>query len=326
VYTLGELALTRQGILQRLDKEGLRDRNRLLPMPPLPLRVGLVTAPGSAAYHDFTKTLSASGFAFEVVPAYARMQGNETESTVLQALGKLAVTPGLDVICIVRGGGSKSDLNYFDSEALCRAIAMSATPVLTGIGHEIDQSLVDLVAWRACITPTDSAKFLVACVDTAWTDVQDCVRTISRRTASKLERERSRFQNLVRNVVRGVPGRLVREGEKLRNLQRNLQRSLPKLFVQERQNMDRNRIGLRQGVGKILHLASLEQSLANEKIKAADPLRIVKRGYSITTGPSGKAIRQPEQIAQGSELTTRFAWGEVRSTVVGKTVDKQPSR
>ncbi len=158
-FTLGELSLTRQRTLERLLKEGLLHKNKGLTLSDVPLRVGLITAPGSAAFHDFTTVLLHSGYSFQILLAGAKMQGEATEATVLGALEILG-RKKLDVICIVRGGGAKTDLVYFDSENICRAIAKCPIPVLTGIGHEIDNSLSDLVAFANKITPTDCAKFL----------------------------------------------------------------------------------------------------------------------------------------------------------------------
>lgn len=316
VFTLGELALTRQAILKRLDAEGLKNRNKTCAMAAIPVKIGLVTAPGSAAYHDFIKTLQNSGFHFDVVAAWARMQGNETESTVLTALGQLAAVPDLDVICIVRGGGSRTDLNYFDSEAICRAVALCEIPVLSGIGHEIDQSLVDLVAWQSCITPTDTAKVLIARVKSSWDNVSGMVNEIARLARLRMERERSRFQSAVRGLVKGVPSRL----------------------SQERQALDRDRVGLRNGTFKLLGMTQLRLQpkpvqlkqmiafrlqkskstleLAVEKIKAADPMRIVQRGFSITTDPKGRIIRNQADLPSDGLLQTRFSWGVVQSQIL----------
>lgn len=166
-FTLGELTQTRQKILETLKKEGLLDKNKSLNLSKVPLKVGLISAPESAAYNDFVKTLSQSPFSFQVYFHPAKMQGEFTESTVVAALQNLQSYP-LDVICLVRGGGAKMDLVYFDSEKICRSIAQSKIPILTGIGHEIDESLADRVAWINKITPTDCAKFLVDRLDQAY--------------------------------------------------------------------------------------------------------------------------------------------------------------
>ncbi len=166
-FTLGELSLTRQKILQQLKLEGLLELNKKRFLGDVPLRVGLISAHGSAAYQDFTTVLLRSGFSFEIFFYPARMQGLATEETVskgLEVLSRLA----LDVICLIRGGGSKTDLVFFDSEKICRAIAHCPVPVLTGIGHEIDRSLADIVAYSDLLTPTDCAKFLEGRVQDAW--------------------------------------------------------------------------------------------------------------------------------------------------------------
>ncbi|HSQ41823.1 MAG TPA: exodeoxyribonuclease VII large subunit [Fibrobacteraceae bacterium] len=338
VHTLGELALTRQAILRRLEQEDLRERNRKLSMPLLPLRIGLVTAPGSAAYHDFVTTLATSGFAFEVIPAWARMQGNESEGTILEAMGNLLQAPNLDVLCIVRGGGSKTDLNYFDSEALCRAVALCPVPVLTGIGHEVDQSLMDLVAWKACITPTDCAKFIIACVEDAWTLAQERAQEIVRLARLRVERESGRILVAQQKLQRGLPGRITRELERENAFSRSLQKSLRLRLEQEQARQLRNRIGLRQGSSKILSMAklslrpwqdrisqtstallgqtSLRLDILGERIRAADPARILRQGYSIATGPDGKVLRSAAQTQVGMELRIRLARGEIHTQVL----------
>jgi len=192
-FTLGELSLTRQKILEKLQKDGLLDRNKKLTLADIPLRVGLITSPGSAAYQDFTTVLLQSGFAFSVSFVSARMQGPATEDTVAQGLETLARLP-LDVICIVRGGGSKTDLVFFDSEKICRAIALCPVPVLTGIGHEIDRSLADIVAYSDLLTPTDCAKFLESRVAEVWTSLR-------RRSAGLTETWKRKLQDSVYGAI-----------------------------------------------------------------------------------------------------------------------------
>lgn len=159
-YTLGRLAEARELLLRRLQAEGLLARQPALALAPVPLSIGLVTSDNSAAAHDFLQTLDASGFAWKVVLADARVQGVEAETSVLAALERLR-SLSVDVVCIVRGGGARTDLAAFDSEAIARAIAGFPIPILTGIGHEIDTTVADLVAHRRCLTPTACAGALV---------------------------------------------------------------------------------------------------------------------------------------------------------------------
>ena len=159
-FALGALEIKKKQILDRLNKEGLFEPNKALSVPSLPLHIGLVTSAGSAAYNDFVKTLTVSGFGFKIHLADAAVQGERTQASVLKALATLERL-NLDLVVIIRGGGSKTDLFFLDNEAIARKIAALPCPVWTGIGHEIDTSVLDFVANRAFKTPTAVAQELV---------------------------------------------------------------------------------------------------------------------------------------------------------------------
>lgn len=160
-FALGELELKKREIIERLQKEGLFEPNKQRFVPMLPLRIGLITSSGSAAYNDFIQTLTVSGFGFKVYFADAMMQGDQTERSVIRALERLS-SLNLELIVIARGGGSKTDLYYLDNEVIARKIADYQVPVWSGIGHEIDTSVLDYVANKAFKTPTAVAEELVA--------------------------------------------------------------------------------------------------------------------------------------------------------------------
>jgi exodeoxyribonuclease VII large subunit len=202
-FTVGEIAITRTKIWERLVSENLSRLNAQLPMPLLPLNIGLVTSESSAAYKDFVSTIKASGFAFSIKTIPAKMQGQNTEADIIEALGKLRECEDLDVVCIIRGGGAKTDLVFFDSYALCRAAALFPLPVLTGIGHEIDESLLDRVAHTRLITPTDCARFLVERVYTAWQRLQTMCYELGG-LAWHFTKEKERLDRSVLGLKRGV--------------------------------------------------------------------------------------------------------------------------
>jgi exodeoxyribonuclease VII large subunit len=152
-FALGELELRKQAILERLKNEDLFEPNKLLSVPFLPIRIGLITSTGSAACQDFLETIRKSDFGFQILLADATVQGDNTEKTVLKALTILEQLQP-DLVVIVRGGGSKTDLSYLDNETVARKIASYQFPVWTGIGHEIDTSVLDYVANRCFKTPT----------------------------------------------------------------------------------------------------------------------------------------------------------------------------
>src|SRR3954447_2314962 len=161
-YTLGRLAEARELLVMKLRSEGLLARQPALRLAAVPRRVGVVTSDNSAAAHDFLQTLEASGYSFEVVLVDARVQGLDAEASVLAALQRIAaLETAVDVACVVRGGGARTDLATFDAEAIARAIALFPVPVFTGIGHEVDTTVADLVAHRRCVTPTACAGALV---------------------------------------------------------------------------------------------------------------------------------------------------------------------
>ena len=159
-YTLGDLAQQRDQVLRRLMAKGLHETNKRRPLSPVPLRVGVVTSVGSAAWHDFENELSRSGIGFELSVCNVRVQGDRAESMVVAAITTLARRP-LDAIVVIRGGGARNELAVFDSEAIAVAIAASPVPVLTGLGHEIDRSIADEVAKASYKTPTACAQALV---------------------------------------------------------------------------------------------------------------------------------------------------------------------
>ncbi len=312
-YTIGELILTKEAILQRLRTENLLHKNASLPFAKLPLSVGLITGEGTAAYQDFTTKLSESRFPFRIYPAYAKMQGNETENTILAALGKLREYPDLDVVCIVRGGGSKTDLNYFDSEILCRAVANFPIPVLTGIGHEIDLSLLDQVAWQHYITPTDCAKFLTECIADAMLEMRDLVYDIAGRVRVALIREQER-QNDIRNALQIGTGRLIaREREYLNTFVRSFRHDSEHFLNQATFETTLCLENLKKSFSNFTHLTEAKLDVLEERLHALDPKTILARGYSLTFNDSGKLIKNAADVVCGMKLVTRFADGDVQS-------------
>lgn len=315
VYTVGELAITKMAILKRLAVEGLLEKNRSLYLAEMPMRIGLITGEKTAAFKDFTSKLSESPFAFKVMAVYAKMQGEETEKSVLVALEKLAKEPSLDVVCIVRGGGSKTDLNFFDSEALCRAVANYHIPVFTGIGHEIDKSLLDEVAYLSCITPTDTAKRIIDRVSDGWNKMLIAAQNVAMGAKDSIVRENQVLTNAGTRLQQKVTSRIQGEKTRIAINESNLKRDLAHIFREERERLDRNTEGLHQGTRKILDLAKSKFTLSEVRVKAADPATTLAKGFSLTLDANGKFIRNASQLKPGDKLITRLRDGEIASIV-----------
>lgn len=196
-FSLGRLEARRRQTLAYLEQAGLLHRNAQLPFPELPLRVGLITAPGSAAERDFLTGLDASPWAFRVIARGARMQGEQLEAEVVAALRHLQ-HEAVDVIVVTRGGGSRADLSWFDQRDLAVAIATCPVPVITAIGHEIDRAIADEVAHQACKTPTAAADFLVERIDVAAARLQEAARELARLSGLRLREAGARLPAPVR--------------------------------------------------------------------------------------------------------------------------------
>jgi len=191
-FALGRLEARRRETLAYLEREDLLDRNAGLLLPELPLRVGLITSPGSAAERDFMTGLEGSPWGFKIKLRGAKMQGEQTQPEVIKALAG-HIKAGVDVIVITRGGGSRADLSWFDQRDLAVAIAESPVPVITAIGHEVDTSIADLVAHHACKTPTAAAEYLVARVDEASARLEDAAERILSAARDLLVESRDRI-------------------------------------------------------------------------------------------------------------------------------------
>lgn len=186
-YTYGAIARRRTQTIETLKASGLMELNKGLALPAIPLNIGLITSLGSAAYRDFTSIVGGSGFSFRINLYDAHMQGDRTIQEVIRGIRALERIPGLDAIVITRGGGAKTDLLVFDDIGICTAIAACPKPVITGIGHETDLTVADLVAHRSLVTPTDTARFLVARAEAVWSLLEEAHDRVGRSARSSLE-------------------------------------------------------------------------------------------------------------------------------------------
>ena len=200
-FTLGELARRREEILAEIRRLGIDRENLDLEMPPVPLRVGVVTSPGSDAWKDFIDELEVSGFAFEVSLHGARVQGDLAEQDLLRALEYFSRRfNDFDVVVVIRGGGSKTDLMAFDTLDLARAVALHPVKVVVGIGHHADRSVLDELA-HSEKTPTAVGQYLVSKVEESWDAILDSAAAISDRAQGLIEGEQKRLRD-DRNLLR----------------------------------------------------------------------------------------------------------------------------
>ncbi len=315
---MGRLAAKRAALLRSLEAEGLLARNRALVVPEVPLRVGLVASPDSEGFRDFVGQLGASGFGFSVHVARATVQGAAAPQAIATAIRKLsAVGPaGLDVVVVVRGGGSKADLAAFDAEPVARAVATSSVPVWTGIGHTGDESVADIVANRACITPTECGRELVQRVCEWWElSVAGPATAIARRSAEALsssqrehEGARGRLCAMARHLVE-------RQGELLVQRATTIGRCAPRVLDDAGGSLAIR--GVRVGPLALARVEQLDDRLVGWRrlVAAYDVDRQLERGYTLTLDEDGRVVRHAGEVVRGQRLLTRFADGRVGSVV-----------
>ena len=335
VFSLGMLEQRRQETLAALAAAGLLERNRGLTLTPVPVRIGLVTSHGSAAFHDFLATLRESGFGFQVLLVHAAVQGREAEREVAGALRTLGAL-GVDCAVVVRGGGARSDLAAFDSRRIAEAVALLPVPVLTGLGHEIDRSVADLVAHTALKTPTMVAEFLVRRVETADRRLAQLAEGLARagqervrrgaeavgraeqglrHAALALARERERVREAGRLLATLAGQRLRRADEALRRGGTVLVTAAPRLLGRRRREGEQLAAGLARAARSRVARVEERCRALGRLTAQLDPRRVLQRGYSITRAEDGTLLRDPAQAPAGTRIRTQLAAGELSSRV-----------
>jgi exodeoxyribonuclease VII large subunit len=293
---LGDVARRRLELIARLTSEGLLNANKRVALSPVPLRVGLVASPQTEGYSDFTGQLLNSGFGFEVLLVKTAVQGDAAPAQIVTAISTLD-QHGVDIICLVRGGGSKGDLACFDDERVARAIATSSTPVFTGIGHTGDESIADLVAHTRAITPTKLGEDIANLVSNWYANnVRSPARTLLSASEALLDEANEYVAERRRTMIFAVRDRLRAE-------QRHLESTHQRLLIQARHL-----------------LASATQSLAGTRqlLGAYDPKKRLAQGWSIATNASGLVVRSVDQVGVGEDVRVTLSDGTFVSTVKEK--------
>ncbi len=347
---LGKVAAERARLIQALVDERLFDRQQRLVVPPVPLRVGLVASRDTEGCNDFLGGLQGSGLGFEVTVASTAVQGKQAPMRLARAIGHLQREP-LDLIVVVRGGGSKADLAAFDAEPVARAIANSALPVWTGIGHTGDQSVADEVANRSFITPTECGQELARMVTDFWRAGMETGQLAGRlahqllgHSDQVLERHRHRMVTGARSQLDRHADRLVHRSGALRGAARSqvdrhgrdLEARGLHVARSSLRSLDSSRMALDARAQRLAALPlrrldgeDLQTAQWRRLLGAFDYRRQLERGYSVTRDEAGRVVRSVNELPAGSAMVTRLADGEVASVVTGGAgtpVDKADDR
>ena len=295
-YTLGDMARRRREILQRLESEGTLRLNKELELPIVPQRIAVISSETAAGYGDFCNQLLTNpyGFAFTTRLFPAVMQGDRVEASVIAALDAVAAeVEQWDVVVIIRGGGATSDLAGFDTYELASNCAQFPLPIITGIGHERDDTVIDAVAHTRVKTPTAAAEFLV----------------------NRLVEAAEHLAHCVDAVADGISRRMTAEQQRLARLAQRLPGAFALRRTNEEHRLDRALERISTGIGNLLTRQQHRLELAEKVLEGASPERILRRGYSITYR-AGRAVRSAADVAVDEVLLTRFADGDIYSKVL----------
>ena len=297
-YTLGDMARRRKEILKQLEEEGVLLLNKELDIPRLPQRVAVISSSTAAGYGDFCHQLknNPGGFYFYTELFPALMQGDRVEESVLAALDKInSRLESFDVVVIIRGGGATSDLSGFDTYLLAAACAQFPLPVITGIGHERDDTVLDSVAHTRVKTPTAAAEFLIGCMNDA---------------AEELEMLAGRLYGGVREL-------LAQEHRKLVSYRNRIPSAAYRYISDAKFALLTVRKDIVQAATSSLSRHHHRLELLQQRLTDVSPEKQLARGYSITL-KNGRIVKNVSSLNEGDEITTRLYQGELISTVTNK--------
>lgn len=316
-YTLGDMLRKRMEIIRQLKEEGVFTLNKELPFPVLPKRIAVITSPTAAGYEDFLNQLANNKAGYPFYPKLfpALMQGERTEESVIAALDRIYHhIDCFDVVVIIRGGGSTSDLNSFDSYLLAANCAQFPLPVITGIGHERDDTILDMVAHTRMKTPTAVAEFLIGRMDAAAEELEDLQQEVSELASTILLKQKNFLQLLGARLPVIVTNRIERNRSFLQMAGNKLPASASAMLLRRRSTLESLQMQLQNRTALRLAEGTRFIQLTEQFIKMASPDYVLKRGYSLSL-KDGKIIKHATDLNPGDELVTRFADGDVKSIV-----------
>lgn len=296
IFTVGELAARRLEIIRRLEKEGIADMNKQHVIPRLPQRIAVVSSSSAAGYEDFCDQLRSNtpGYTFYPKLFPAVMQGMQAESSIIQALEKIYThVDWFDVVVIIRGGGATTDLSCFDSYNLALNCAQFPLPIIVGIGHQRDVSILDMVAHTSVKTPTAAAEFLIYQLDNAAKTVDSWANSFYHTVSSRIQAEQRALEFAKIRIRQTVKTGYLKENNRI-----NTYLSRLKHISHSRINDEKNKL-----------------SLIQTKIETHSPQFLIKRGYTITT-LNGKRLSSSSQVTPGDIIQTHLADGSFDSKVL----------
>ena len=316
-YTMGDMARKRMEIVNTLKAEGVFDLQKELSLPMFCQRIAVISSATAAGYGDFCNQLEDNPYClrFHTRLFPAVMQGEGVEQSVIAALNAInGEWEQWDCVAIIRGGGATSDMSGFDTLALAENVANFPLPIITGIGHDRDESVLDMISFRRVKTPTAAAAFLVDYLSETYARVVNAQETVVNCVKRRLQVERMRLDKLSANIPTLFSLVKTRQGAYLDRLMNRLVSGMQWRVQQADRRLDSLSRNIPSAMERRMTKESHRLQLLSQRIKAQDPELLLKRGYSITL-KDGKSVRSAEQLKPGDIIETRLSEGIVRSEV-----------
>ena len=321
-YTLGDMARKRQEIIRQLKEEGVFDLQKELQLPLFCQNVAVISSETAAGYGDFCNQLADNpyGFQFRTWLFPAIMQGEGTSQSIISALERIFNAQGtmhnapFDCVVIIRGGGATSDMSGFDTLELAENVANFPIPIITGIGHERDESILDMVSHTRMKTPTAAAAFLISHLKDVLDALNDAQNHIVRYTENRLADLKSQLSAVSEAIPRLFPVIKARQEVRIDALSHRLSSSIQRRILENQNRLSTYEQRLPTIVERRLTQERHQLEIIGEKMKMLDPTLLLRRGYSITL-KDGKSVKDPATLKVGDEIETRLEKGTIKSVV-----------
>ena len=316
-YTLGDMARKRQEIIRQLKEEGVFDLQKELSLPVFCQRIAVISSETAAGYGDFCNQLSENpyGFQFRTWLFPATMQGEEVERSIIAALNRInEACDKFDCVVIIRGGGATSDMSGFDTLALAENVANFPLPIITGIGHDRDESILDMVSHIRVKTPTAAAALLIDHLKHVLDTLEEAQGTIIHYAQQKLSTLQAQLSNISEAIPRLFSIVKTRQEASLDALYQRILSRIQQRSVVSQAEITQLEQRLRTTLERRLTSERHRLEILEEKVHSLDPTLLLKRGYSITLH-NGKAVKDPKTLQKGDTIETRLAHGIIHSEI-----------
>ena len=318
-FTLGDLARRRQEIITRLKQEGVFDLQKELELPLFCINIAVISSESAAGYGDFCNQLADSGFAFHTQLFPAVMQGEQVEESIIQALERIFQIQAEDVaqfdsVVIIRGGGATADMSGFDTLALAENVAQFPIPIITGIGHDRDECVLDMVSHLRVKTPTAAAAFLIDHAQQVLDRIEDAEQRIVHASQTQISNLKSQISNLASRIPTLFSLVKTREEAHTQQLLQRMGKACDNLLIRSDARLAVLNTQLSTLSSQLINAHRHRLDLLQQRTASLDPQLILNRGYSLTTH-NGKVVRNAADVKAGDEIETRLEHGSIKSFI-----------